>query len=456
MRRELRPVVKLAWPLALANLGWMSMGVVDTMMVGRVSPEAVGAVSLGGILFITVGLFGGGMLLSLDALVPQAFGAGNLEDCHRSLVNSVYLSLPLTAVLVGLVWWGLTRLSAFGIHPAVLRLAIPYIKALLWSTLPLLLYFCFRGYLQGMSLARPVMFALLSANLVNLAGNWIFVYGHLGAPAMGAVGSGWSTSIARAYLASVLGGYILYYNRRSGAGLFRISLGPDFDRILRMLALGFPVAMQLTLELAVFAIATALIARLDPASLAAHQIAINTVSFTYMVPLGVGSAAAVRVGQALGRGDARAASRSGWAALLLGGGFMAGAGLALLLAPEYIVRIFTPYPLVMKTGVSLLVIGAFFQLFDGLQVVATGALRGAGDTRTPMIAHFVAYWLLGLPLGYFLCFRWGWGAAGLWVGFCVALILIGLVLLAAWKKKVSGAGFQVPDVRPELASTPDT
>lgn len=429
-------MLKLAWPLVLANLGWMSMGIVDTMMVGRVSPEAIGAVSLGSILFITVAFFGSGLLLGLDTMVPQAFGAGNVEDCHRSLLSGVYVSLPLAAILMGLVWLCVPFLRSFGIHPAVLSQAIPYLKAVLWSTPPLLFYFAFRGYLQGMNLVKPVMFALVTANLVNAGGNWVLIYGHLGAPAMGAEGAGWATCMARIYMAAVLLGFLLYYDRRHQTGLLRTPLQPDLARIRRLVSAGFPAALQITLEIAVFAAVTALIARLNPVLLAAHQIAMNAVSVTYMVPLGIGSAAAVRVGQALGRGDLRAAGRSGWTALVLGAGFMSGAALAFLLVPGYIIRIYTPDAAVIRAGVSLLLVAGFFQLFDGVQAVATGALRGAGDTRTPMISHLLAYWLLGLPLGYFLCFGRGWGAAGLWIGLCIALILIGLVLLLVWHRKV--------------------
>jgi MATE family multidrug resistance protein len=435
-KQELRPMLRLASPLVLANLGWMSMGIVDTMMVGRVSPEAIGAVSLGSILFSTVALFGGGILLGLDTLIPQAFGAGKVDDCHRTLLNSVYFSVPVAAALMGIVWLCVPFLRSFGINPAVLREAIPYLKALMWGMLPLLLYFAFRGYLQGMNLAKPVMFALITANLVNIAGNWVLIFGHLGAPAMGAVGSGWSTCISRMYMALALLVYILYYDRRHGTGLERTSLKPELARIRRLVGLGFPAAMQLTLEVGVFAAATALVAKLDPLSLAAHQIALNAASFTFMVPLGIGSAAAVRVGQALGRLDAHGASRSGWTALVLGAAFMSCAALVFLFLPKYIVRIFTPDPAVMNTGISLLRVAAFFQLFDGLQTVATGALRGAGDTRTPMICHLLAYWVLGLPLGYFLCFRWSWGASGLWIGLCVALIVIGLVLSIVWRRQV--------------------
>jgi len=169
--------------------------------------------------------------------------------------------------------------------------------------------------------------------------------------------------------------------------------------------------------------------------LASHQVALNTVSFTYMVPLGISSAAAVRVGQALGRRDPHGASRAGWTALALGASFMTCMAIVLWVAPHYIVRIYTPDPAVIHAASSLLFVAAFFQLFDGLQAVATGALRGAGDTRTPMIWSAGLYWLLGLPLGAYLCFRVGWGAAGLWTGLCIALILIGSGLVYVWHRR---------------------
>jgi MATE family multidrug resistance protein len=210
----------------------------------------------------------------------------------------------------------------------------------------------------------------------------------------------------------------------------------DLPRIRRLIMLGLPAAMQFTLESGVFALVTALIARLGAVPLASHQIALNTVALTYMVPLGIASAAAVRVGQAIGRKDASGASDAGDTAILLGAGFMTCAGIALLVFPRWIARSYTPDETVIRSTISLLAAGAAFQLFDGIQTVATGALRGAGDTRTPMLCHFTAYWVIGLPLGAWLCFRRGWGAFGLWAGLSLALILIGIVLLFAWRRAV--------------------
>jgi MATE family multidrug resistance protein len=433
---EARPMLRLATPIVLAELGWMSMGIVDTMMVGRQADSAlaIGAVSLGSTLYYVVAIFGTGLMLGLDTLVSHSYGAGDLEDAHRSLVNGIYLSLGLAPVLMGVVWlWG-PLLRSLGIQEALLAQAVPYLHALNWSTLPLLLYFVFRRYLQGINLAKPVMFSLLSANLINVVGNWAFIYGHLGVRAMGTVGSGWATCIGRVYMAAVLMVYCLYYDLRYKTGLRQASRKMHLPRVWKLVSLGFPAATQLGLEVGIFAAATAMISKLGPIQLAANQVAMNTASFTYMVPLGIGSAAAVRVGQGLGRRDPRAASRAGWTAMLLGAGFMMCTAVAFWLVPQYIVRIYSPDPLVIRSATQLLFVAAFFQLFDGLQAVATGALRGAGDTRTPMFCSVLLYWLLGLPLGYYLCFGVGWGAAGVWTGLCVALILIGSALLLLWRR----------------------
>jgi MATE family multidrug resistance protein len=327
-------------------------------------------------------------------------------------------------------------LRAMRIAPDVIALAVPYSKALAWGMLPLLLYFAVRRCMQAMNLVRPIAFALITANLINAGGNLILIYGKLGAPAMGAVGSGWSTSGARIYLSAVLVGYLLWYDRRHRTRLLRTPIQPDLQRIRRLIALGFPAAMQITLEVGVFALVTALIGRLGAVSLASHQIALNTVSFTYMVPLGVSSAAAVRVGQAIGREDPQAAADAGGTAVFLGAAFMTCMSVVLLVVPRWIARAYTPDPAIIQSTIGLLAAGAAFQLFDGIQTVATGALRGVGDTRTPMLCHFTAYWLIGLPLGAYLCFRLGWGAFGLWAGLSLALILIGLVLLLVWQRRV--------------------
>src|SRR5271165_878334 len=293
LRKELRPTVQLALPLVLAELGWMSMGIVDTVMVGHLpdSARAIGSVSISSNIFNVLAFFGGGILIGLDTLVAQAFGAGQREDCHRSLVNGIYLSLALTPLLAAPVWLLPAILTGMQIDSSVLALAIPYTKVLAVGLLPLLLYFAVRRCLQAMDMVRLVAFALVTANIVNVIGNYALVYGHLGMPAMGAVGSGWSTVISRTYMAAVLVAYLLWYDRRHRTELLRTPVEVDLRRIKRLITLGYPAAVQFTLESGVFGLATALIARLGAVPLASHQIALNTVAFTYMVPLGISSAA---------------------------------------------------------------------------------------------------------------------------------------------------------------------
>lgn len=410
---ELKPMVRLAWPIVLAELGWVSMSVVDTMMVGRFpnSADAMGAVSLGSILFYTVGIFGTGLMLGLDTLISHSYGAGEVDDCHRSLVNGVYLSIAAFPVLMGVVWALGEILPRAGIAPVLLGLALPYLHALNWSMFPLLLYFVFRRYLQGMNRPTPVMFALFSANLVNLFGNWVFIFGHLGARAMGPTGSGVATSISRLYMAGSLLAYIFYYDHRHKTGLRSASVQPNFGRIGSLARLGVPAAAQLTVEVAVFAVAASMIGRLGAVPLASHQVAISAASVTYMVPLGIGSAAAVRVAQALGRKDAEGAKDAGWMGIALGTAFMFCMAIVFWTMPRAIVRLYTPASVVIAAASKLLLVAAYFQIFDGLQTVATGALRGAGDTHTPLFCHLIAYWALGVPLGYYLCFTRGMALA---------------------------------------------
>ena len=439
-RRELRPMARMAAPLALAELGGMVMGVVDTIMAGRLGAAAVGAGGLATMLFYPIVVSGSGMLLGMDTLVAQAFGAGDLRDCRRTLVNGTWLAAlitpPLMLALLGLI----PVMRAVGTGQGILVLFGPFVKALTWGIFPLLLYTAFRRYLQAVNLVKPVTFALVSANVINAVGNWVLMFGHWGAPRMGLEGSGWSTSVARLYMAAVLLATIVWHERRSGNLLAGISWRPKWNRIGKLAALGIPAAGQILLEGAVFALVTVFAARLPETSLAAHVIALNVVSITYMVPFGISSAAAVRVGQAFGAKDWQGVAQRGWTALALGACFMAGAGVVLAAAPRFILGIYTVDAAVIAGGAGLLRIAALFQLFDGLQVVATGALRGLGDTRTPLMAHFAGYWIIGLPVAYGLCFPAGWGAPGIWLGLSAALIAIGVMLVTVWRWRTRELG----------------
>ncbi len=437
LRAEVRPLLWLAVPVVLGELAWMMMGVVDTMMVGRVSAEHLGALSIGRVVFMTIAVFGVGLLLGLDTLVSRSFGAGNLADCRHSLAQGTWLAVLLTLPLTLLYRAGFPLLVWVGVEPSVLDETWGYMGALTWAMLPVLLYTAFRRYLQAVNLVRPVMAALISANLVNVALNWVLIFGHLGAPALGVTGAGWATVASMVYLALFLWVVIRWSRRerpgRRGASR-RVNLRPDVSRLKELLALGLPASLQISLEVAVFAIAGVLAGRFGAVPLSAHHVALTAASVTYMVPLGISSAAAVRVGHGLGRDRPTEAASAGWAAVAVAGLFMLLPAAAFTLVPARVGGLFTDEIAVIATAVPLFYCAAAFQFFDGVCVSAIGALRGAGDTRGPMIWTVVGYWLCALPAAYLLAFAAGLGVLGLWIGLCIGLIVVASLVLPQWAR----------------------
>ena len=426
-------MIVLAVPVVLSELGWMAQGVVDNIMVGRLGPEAIGAVSLGNAVYYTPCLFGIGLLLGLDTLVSQAYGRHDHDECHRWLAQGVYLACIVTPPLMLLVWLLSHFFTRFGVTASVAVPASSYLRILGWSTLPLLLYGGTRRYLQGVGQVRVITLTYVLANLLNWGGNWVLIYGKLGFPALGVNGSAISTCIARVGMAAALIGFAWRYERTRGHPLFQHWAGPQWDRLQKLVRLGAPAAGQILLEVGAWNLSTFSAGYLNPVALATHAIALNYASISYMVPLGVSAAAAVSVGHAVGAGDPARARRAGWLALALGTSFMVLAGIAFLVAPRPLIMLYTHDPRVLMVGPSLLWIAAAFQIFDGIQTVCTGALRGLGETRVPMIANFIGYWILGLPLGLTLCFVLRWGIYGTWIGLTLALVVISLSLLVRWR-----------------------
>ena len=424
-------MLSLAIPVVVAEVGWVAMQIVDIAMVGQLGPASIGAVGVGSALFFASAVIGMGLLLGLDTVVAQAFGAGQIRDCRAWLRHGLLLALLLALPLTTAVLLGADHLGAWGFDPTVLDLTSSYLRVVGWSMLPLLLFTALRRYLQAVGIVTPVMAALVSANVINALVNWLLVFGHGGFPSLGVEGAAWATCVSRVYLVAVLAVAVWRVNPSTTRSRLEAA------RFRRLFRLGWPAAVQMLLEFGVFGAATVLAGRLEPRQLAAHQIVLNLASLTFMVPLGVSAAGAVRVGHAVGAGDLAGARRAGWAALGIGAVFMGAAALTFVTVPRLILGRFTQDVDVIETGVLLLLVAAVFQLFDGLQGVATGVLRGLGDTRTPMLANLAGHWLVGLPVGYTLCFWWGWGVVGLWIGLSIGLILVGIALVPVWHRRVN-------------------
>lgn len=421
--------MSLAAPVVAAELGWMLMGIVDIVMVGQgLGPSAIGSAGIGHALFDAIGLFGIGLLAGLDTRISQSFGAGDERECDRWLRGGLLLAVGASLILMTLTWISTPLLGIWGVNREIALDAAPYTRVLSLSLLPLLLFSSLRRFLQATNVARPVMFAIAVANVLNAAGNWLLI------PRMGVIGSAWSTLAARVGMFVFLALYIGWkqphvWTRLSDRSSYAAA------RLANLLRLGLPAAIQISVEIAAFASATLLAGKLRIEELAAHQITLTLAATTFMVPLGISLAGAVRVGQAIGASDPAGARRRGWTAIGLAAAFMICSGLVMALFPHQILNWFTGDAAVHETGARLLRLAALFQLFDGLQVSATGALRGAGDTVSAMYAHLAAYWVFGLPVGYWLCFNGGWGIEGIWLGLTIGLVIAGAVLLALWWRR---------------------
>ena len=459
LRQELPPLLRLAAPLILGELGWIAMSVVDTAMLGRLPDSAIAlsASALAQVLFNTAAFGVGGVLLGLDTLLSQALGAGEPDEANHWFGHGIVLAVAAAALLIAVVAGMPVLLSRLPVEPAVLSRAIPALRGLDYGVLPLMLYFTFRRYLQAAHQVRLIAFALVTANLVNVAGDWLLIYGHrwsfgsaptltVSIPAFGVTGSAWSTSFARLYLMAILAIALWRADRQHRLGL-RSALGRQFRRrdfqwsaVRRLLALGVPAGAQIFVEIAIFALVTTLIATFGPLPLAGHEVALQCASTTFMVPFAISGATAVRVGHALGRiragsGTIAEAEAAGWSGICAGGLFMLVSSGALLLFPHLIARLFTPNPDVIQAAVPLLLVAAGFQFVDGLQITATGALRGAGRTASPFWIQLFCYWAVGMPLGVWLAFNQKRGAVGLWLGLLLALAGAAAALLLAWRRE---------------------
>jgi MATE family multidrug resistance protein len=368
----------------------------------------------------------------MEFLVSHAFGAGQKKKQREYFVHGILLAIcagvPLSAMLIYLSF----HLEWMGVNPAVADSAKRYSVVLALSLMTIFLFNVLRLHMTAQGKARPAMFLLVMANVLNAVLGYVLILGNWGAPQLGAEGAGWATVITRLVMLVCLIIYIYVDDRVNCHELEKVKVRFQPKVMKEMIRIGLPSAVQMTLEVGVFTLATTFAARLSASHLAAHQIVLNIASLTFMVPLGVGSSTAVLVGQAFGRKERKTVSQLGWRGLSLGIGFMAISCLALLYFSKPILSLFTTDETVILIGQSILLIAALFQLSDGIQTVGTGALRGLGDTRSPMILNLCGHWFIGLPLGLYLCFSKDWGLRGLWIGLSAGLTLVAVGVLGRW------------------------
>ena len=418
---ETRQILRLGTPAIFAQLAYFSMRVVDTVMAGQLGPESLAAVSLGGSLWMPLAVMGMGVLLPVSPSVAQALGAERLADCGHYLRQGLWLSQVVALVLTFVFLRSSAILALFGVDSALIPLSSQFLLALCWGLPARMAFVVLRGFTEGTGHTRPILWISVVGTLANIGLNELLMYGKWGFPALGAVGCGYATAIVDVLMALLLGLWISLHPDLARYAPWSRWEWPEWKPIVHFLAVGWPISISLLMEVSCFGVAGLWLGQLGSTVVSAHQIALNLASLTFMVPLGLSIAISVRVAQFIGAGEPDRARRTGQTGALLCGGLMLLAALAFWLLPQVFVGWYTTDAEVLRLGCQLLVLAALFQFFDGLQVAATGALRGLKQTRGTMVINTIAYWGLGLPLGAWLGLYLQWGAPGFWLAFSVAI-----------------------------------
>ena len=428
---EVRATVAVAGPLAAANLAQMAMGFTNTVMVGSLGSAALAAAGLGASLYFTIAMVCSGVLTAVAPLAAHAIGANDPrragQVAGKGLVLAALLAVPVITTLMAVP----RLLGALG-YDAVLAGEIGrFLGAIAWAVPGFLGFAVLRSFLVAASHSRTVMIALVLCVPLNAGLNWVLIFGHFGAPPLGIAGSGCATAIIQWLM---FAGLALYAAVMPSLAEYRMRpFSRHWDEIGRILRLGLPIGGILGLEIGVFATTGILMGLLGADALGAHQLVMNCISVVFMVPLGIAQAATVRVAVALGSGVPAAARRASFVAIALGVAYMAIMAVVLVAAPRTIAKIYVDIDAPANRGLgeialSLLAIAAVFQIFDGVQAIAAGALRGYRDTAIPLLLAVIGYWGVGFAGGWLLAFPAGYGAIGLWTGLAVGLAAVALML----------------------------
>lgn len=441
-REEIRATLALAWPLVLTNLAQTAMTATDVMILGRVGPATLAASALGANLYFAPLIFGLGLMLATVPMMAREVGRrrNSVRDLRRTVRQGLWVAVLVALPIWALLWNGERILLAMGQEPALARDAGHYLRTLQWGLLPFFLYVVLRSFIA--TLERPgwaTVVAFIGVT-VNLVGNLVLVFGHLGFPRMGIVGSGLATSIANfsMFLGMVL---VVTLDRRFRRyRLFGRFWRADWQRLRQLLWLGMPIAAMMAFETTLFNAAALMMGLIGASSLAAYAVVIQLCSVSFMIPLGINQAATVRVGIAYGAHDPEAIARAGWTSFAMGVGFMALSALVMMTLPRTLLGAFIDVDSpanaeVVKLAIGFLAVAALFQIVDGAQAVAAGMLRGLQDTTIPMIYAAFGYWGIGLPLGVALAFHFGFDGVGVWIGLSAGLAVVAVLLLTRWLRR---------------------
>ncbi len=419
--------IKLAVPVAIGQLGHVMLGVVDSIMVGQLGTIPLAAASLVNSLFILILIIGIGMTLAITPLVAFAQGARNNDECGIILRQALLINSIFAIILSLLVLFTAEFIHLLDQPQQVVTEARTYLQILSASILPFMIFQTYRQFIDGLSDTKPAMYVAIAANVVNVFGNWIFIYGNLGVEAMGLDGAGISTLFTRIFMAAAI---MLFVMRSKKFKQYDPSLkfrNINVPIIRKIVKLGLPTGFQYFFEVAAFSFSAIMIGWIGSVELAAHQIAISLASTTYMITLGISAAATIKVGNFYGQRNITSVIKSGKASLLIASIVMGFFGLCFVVFRNSLPSIYISDIEVIKTASTLLIVAAFFQISDGLQAVGLGILRGILDVKIPMIITFFIYWLLGIPVGYLLGFTFKMGVAGIWLGLLLGLTLAAII-----------------------------
>ncbi len=433
-RGEIAASVSIALPLALTNLGNIAINTTDVVMIGWLGSDALAAGMLGFLLIFLFLLGGIGLTSSVPALTAQAHGAGDARGVRRTVRQGLWVSVLYSVPAIAVLMHGETILRVLGQDPEASRLAGEYLAYAAWSIPFILGILVLRALIATLDRAGAIFWITCFGIVLNALVNYAFIFGNWGMPRLEIVGAGVATTATSAIGFAIFAAYVAFHPATRGYAVFRRLWRADWERFKAIARIGAPIAFTALFEEGLFAASTLMVGWLGPLTLAGHTIALQCASVAYMIPVGISQAGTVRVGLAAGRGDSHAIGRAGWTAMALGLAVMSCAALAFWFAPEPLARQFLdsadPHAAdVLAIAVSLLGIAAFFQLFDGAQVVGLGILRGLNDTRVPLAFAIFGYWVLGAPLAYVLGFVAGYGAPGIWTGFIVGLGTVAILSL---------------------------